>query len=350
MTDDQYTFLCLVDGEATPFPVEIESCRTIGQLKDAIKTALSPQFDDVTAKDLALWMVSIPVMPKKERKKISLANVPSKEELDETDDVSDVFEETPPKKTIHIIVQRALQVYATVPSRDLTPLPGSLSDESRLGAPLSATSIPTRSIFYDSVEEELALIIEDANRHHSWHTVDTMDVETAQQEKLGPFYKKPLPYGASADSMNLAMLGAVLDREPTSEDNKALRQIVDSDIKKTTGRSVVAMVGRSGSGKTATVIDLARKHFVVYCVCSSPRSTGQPEFQDRNFSTLAKDVEQMCQALPIPSSLKQRLDNDSRLKRLAGDRVELDFLARLLFLQLLFNGNAELTPEQFFRE
>ncbi|KAF8920987.1 hypothetical protein BGZ58_004144 [Dissophora ornata] len=322
MTDDQYTFLCLVDGEATPFPVEIESCRTIGQLKDAIKTALSPQFDDVTAKDLALWMVSIPVMPKKERKKISLANVPSKEELDETDDVSDVFEETPPKKTIHIIVQRALQ----------------------------ATSIPTRSIFYDSVEEELALIIEDANRHHSWHTVDTMDVETAQQEKLGPFYKKPLPYGASADSMNLAMLGAVLDREPTSEDNKALRQIVDSDIKKTTGRSVVAMVGRSGSGKTATVIDLARKHFVVYCVCSSPRSTGQPEFQDRNFSTLAKDVEQMCQALPIPSSLKQRLDNDSRLKRLAGDRVELDFLARLLFLQLLFNGNAELTPEQFFRE
>jgi hypothetical protein len=177
-----------------------------------------------------------------------------------------------------------------------------------------------------------------------------MDVETAQREKLEILYKSPLPYGASADSGNLAMLGAVLDKEPMSEDNKTVRQIVDSDIKKTTGHSVVAMVGRSGSGKTATVIDLARRHFVVYCVCSNPRSTGQPEFQNRNFSSLAKDVERMCNALPTPSSPDQRIVNDKRLKELTGDRVELEFLARLLFLQLLFNGNAELTPEQFFRE
>ncbi|KAF9403901.1 hypothetical protein BGZ94_004467, partial [Podila epigama] len=85
------------------------STKTIGDLKDAIKDKNAIAFADVDAKDLTLWRVSIPVLAKKDRKEISLADVPSKEELDETDDVSDVFKETPPKKTIHIIVQRPPQ-------------------------------------------------------------------------------------------------------------------------------------------------------------------------------------------------------------------------------------------------
>ncbi|KAF9536251.1 hypothetical protein EC957_011851 [Mortierella hygrophila] len=106
MTDNLLTLFCLVNGESNPFPLEIDSTKTIGGLKNLIvngNQALA--FRDDAAKDLILWRVSIPVVPK-ERKEISLADIPSKEELDETDDVSDVFEETPPKKTIHIIVQR----------------------------------------------------------------------------------------------------------------------------------------------------------------------------------------------------------------------------------------------------
>ncbi|KAF9275585.1 hypothetical protein BGZ74_003968, partial [Mortierella antarctica] len=109
MTDNHMNFFCLVDGESTPFPVEIESTKTIGDLKDAIKAKKTNEFSDIDADMLTLWKVSIPVVPKKDRKEISLADVPSKEELDETDDVSDVFKETPPKKTIHIIVQRPPQ-------------------------------------------------------------------------------------------------------------------------------------------------------------------------------------------------------------------------------------------------
>ncbi|KAG0272982.1 hypothetical protein BGZ97_010845, partial [Linnemannia gamsii] len=141
--------------------------------------------------------------------------------------------------------------HAPVPARGST-FPDHLSEKPRPSTLPSETPIPKRTVSYDNVDHELALIIEDTRRHHSWHTVDPMDVETAQREKLELLYKSPLPYGASADSVNLAMLGAVLDKEPMSEDNKTVRQIVDSDIKKTTGHSVVAMVGRSGSGKTAT--------------------------------------------------------------------------------------------------
>ncbi|KAF9284123.1 hypothetical protein BGZ68_004905 [Mortierella alpina] len=328
MTDNLLTLLCLVDGGKTSFRIKINSTETVDGLKELIKEKNSNIFSDVDAYQLTLWKVSIPVAPNGERKEISLVDVPSKEEFDETDDISDVFKVKPPKKTIHIIVQRPQGIIIHRPQ---------------------ATTIPKRSIPFDSVEKELALIIKDANRLHNKHTVDATEVETAQKEMPGTFYKKPLPYGTTASSMNLAILGT-LGKEPTSSDNKTLREIVESDIGKTTDLSVVALVGRSGSGKTATVIDLAKRHFVVYCVCSNPRSEGDPDFMDRNFSSLAKNVEQMCQALPTPSSLKQRLDNDSRLKSLAGDRVELEFLARLSFLQLLLNNDAQLTPEQFFRE
>ncbi|KAF9315303.1 hypothetical protein BG003_003172 [Podila horticola] len=127
MADNFMTLFCLVDGESTPFPVEIESTKTIGELKKAIKAEKVNDFSDVDADKLTLWKVSISVLPKKERKEISLADIPSKEE---TDDVSDVFKEQPPKKTIHIIVRRSQPVHAPVPARASAPLPDHLWDES----------------------------------------------------------------------------------------------------------------------------------------------------------------------------------------------------------------------------
>ncbi|KAG0315044.1 hypothetical protein BGZ97_008703 [Linnemannia gamsii] len=98
VTDNLVTLFCIEDGDFTPFSVDMDSSKTVDHLK---------------------------VLPKKDLKDISLADVPlnSKEELDETDDLSDVFKETPPKKTIYTIVQR--------PRPASTPLPGYLSDQSR---------------------------------------------------------------------------------------------------------------------------------------------------------------------------------------------------------------------------
>ncbi|KAF9212178.1 hypothetical protein BGZ59_007127, partial [Podila verticillata] len=83
--------------DATPLSVEVDRTKTVDD------------FDDIAADKLTLWRVSIPVVPLNKRKPIVLTEVKSAVELDPTDDLSDVFEEKPPKKTIHIIVQRPPQ-------------------------------------------------------------------------------------------------------------------------------------------------------------------------------------------------------------------------------------------------
>ncbi|KAI1299061.1 hypothetical protein EDD11_006559 [Mortierella claussenii] len=72
MTNNRLNLFCLVDGESTPFPIEIESTKTFGDLKKAIKAEKANDFSDVDADKLKLWKVSISVPPKKERKEISL--------------------------------------------------------------------------------------------------------------------------------------------------------------------------------------------------------------------------------------------------------------------------------------
>jgi len=196
-------------------------------------------------------------------------------------------------------------------------------------------------------------IINSARRNHQFHTVDKHEVDQYQKQLLGRFYKKSLPYGLKATSLNQVMFGNMLDIEPKAssvDECKTLLTIVEEDIGKTTDHWVVALIGRSGSGKTATVVDLAKHHFVVYVACSEPNSFTVHGFRDQNFVILAQDVEGLSKRLSVPKSFEDVLANDKNLKNLIAERVKLEFLSRLLFLQLLFENNKSLTPEQFFRE
>ncbi|KAG0336155.1 hypothetical protein BG000_006872 [Podila horticola] len=108
MTNIALTLFCLVDGETTSnaFPVKVSLDDTVGDLKNLIKTKKTNEFSDVDANQLTLWRVSIPVITAKRNKPIILTELGSKTELAPTDDISDVFQDQPPKKTIHVIVQR----------------------------------------------------------------------------------------------------------------------------------------------------------------------------------------------------------------------------------------------------
>ena len=109
MTDNRLNLFCLVNGEATSnaFPVEIESTKTIGDLKELIKTKKTNDFQDVDADRLTLWRVSTPDDDDEEIP-IVLDNVNNKDKkkLRATRGLLEVFPDKLPINTIHVIVHR----------------------------------------------------------------------------------------------------------------------------------------------------------------------------------------------------------------------------------------------------
>jgi len=108
MTNNHLTLFCLIDGETTSnaFPVEIESSKTIGDLKKLIKTEQAPAFDDITANNLTLWKVSLSISDDEEETFITLDAFSDKKKLQPTNRLSRLFVEPQLEDTIHIIVQR----------------------------------------------------------------------------------------------------------------------------------------------------------------------------------------------------------------------------------------------------
>jgi Crinkler effector protein N-terminal domain len=108
---DIVTLFCLVEGESTAnaFTIKIPPTNTIDDLKKLIKKGKSPKFDDIAADKLKLWSVSIPADDANTLKNLVLENNKDNgvQELLPMDDIADVFP-APPKKYIHIIVERPL--------------------------------------------------------------------------------------------------------------------------------------------------------------------------------------------------------------------------------------------------
>ncbi|KAK3823809.1 MAG: hypothetical protein J3R72DRAFT_528890 [Linnemannia gamsii] len=111
MADSLVNLFCLVDGEtlSNAFPVEIESSKTIGTLKDLIKAKNPDTFNGVDAKDLTLWRVSIPVSDEDNNDlPILLNNVANKDKTELNNPrtrLSKLFPESPDDNT-YILVQR----------------------------------------------------------------------------------------------------------------------------------------------------------------------------------------------------------------------------------------------------
>ncbi|KAF9982498.1 hypothetical protein BGZ65_002801 [Modicella reniformis] len=103
---------CVIEGQTTPFLVEIESTKTVSHLKDFIWAKI-PEFKDIAAHHLTLWRVSIPagglttLLDTLQDKNELLDSLPDKNKtkLDPFAKISKVFGAELPEYTIHIFVQ-----------------------------------------------------------------------------------------------------------------------------------------------------------------------------------------------------------------------------------------------------
>ncbi|KAF9974664.1 hypothetical protein BGZ73_001887 [Actinomortierella ambigua] len=114
--------LYVVDGTTSVFPLEIDSTKTIGDLKQLIKTHQAPQFDDVASDDLTLWHVSIPLKDVDCHHPVNADDVRTKTRLKAAREVSQAVHNPPPKNTINILVRRPRAESNSATKENLTNL------------------------------------------------------------------------------------------------------------------------------------------------------------------------------------------------------------------------------------
>ncbi|KAF7730262.1 hypothetical protein EC973_002505 [Apophysomyces ossiformis] len=108
---DSLLLFCLIHGKplSKRFSVKITPTATVDELKEAIKSEKSNDFENIDADKLTLWRVSIPTINANEQDEILFDNITTKEELLPDDELSDTFDRKPPKKTVHIMVQISVE-------------------------------------------------------------------------------------------------------------------------------------------------------------------------------------------------------------------------------------------------
>ncbi|KAN0068526.1 hypothetical protein V8E54_013250 [Elaphomyces granulatus] len=93
---------CWVCGDPQPFPVEISSEKTVGELKKAIVAEKPNRFRGIDADVLNLWKK---IIPTSDRKRFQPSDLKEEDELDVTWRIDNYFEEAPQARRIHIIIK-----------------------------------------------------------------------------------------------------------------------------------------------------------------------------------------------------------------------------------------------------
>jgi hypothetical protein len=100
-----WKIFCVVFKQNRPFSVDIQPDATVDDLKKAIKTANQPAFDHFDADSLDLFKVDVPAPdPIKASKLIDGFDLTSMK-MNPTFELRDYYSDSPPKYTIHVLVQ-----------------------------------------------------------------------------------------------------------------------------------------------------------------------------------------------------------------------------------------------------
>jgi Crinkler effector protein N-terminal domain len=102
MPETMIKLFCWIFGDRKSFPVKISPDETVGDLKKAIVAENPNRLQGIDAVSLRLWKKEI---SDEEKDGLQLSDLNDNDELNETFQVDDYFECTPPKRKIHIVVR-----------------------------------------------------------------------------------------------------------------------------------------------------------------------------------------------------------------------------------------------------
>ncbi|KAF9377724.1 hypothetical protein CPB97_009970 [Podila verticillata] len=104
---DKLTLFCVIEGDSTSkaFSIKASPSDNVQVLKQLIRDARAPQYDDIPFGQPFIRKVSIPDDPAKEKEAVKFEKIEFWQ-LKPTDTVGKAFKDGAPAKTIHIVVFR----------------------------------------------------------------------------------------------------------------------------------------------------------------------------------------------------------------------------------------------------
>lgn len=104
---DKLTLFCVIEGDSTSKAFSIKARRSdnVQILRQLIRDARAPYYDDIPLGQPFFRLVSIPDDPAKEKEAVKFEHIEFSQ-LNPTDTVGEAFKDGAPAKTIHIVVIR----------------------------------------------------------------------------------------------------------------------------------------------------------------------------------------------------------------------------------------------------
>ena len=99
--------LCYLRGDdrSNTFVVNIDEDEIVADLKDAIKEAQRPEFDDIPSVSLSLWKASVDYNENL-KKEVEALNLVDDDSLQPPDILSEIFSSGLKSNSVHIIIDR----------------------------------------------------------------------------------------------------------------------------------------------------------------------------------------------------------------------------------------------------
>lgn len=97
-----WDIFCVVANNHVPFPITIQSSKTVGILRRAIFDEVPHRFTNLDVIDLTLYLVNI---PDDDNLVSNLQSITLPAPLKSTEELSQAFEDSLEKRTVHILVK-----------------------------------------------------------------------------------------------------------------------------------------------------------------------------------------------------------------------------------------------------
>ncbi|KAF9196896.1 hypothetical protein BGZ49_002675 [Haplosporangium sp. Z 27] len=329
------------------FPVELSQEKVVGHLKNAIFEEIRTESDTFKAKDLVLWLVT---MPTEEEKVVTADSIEHKVLLMGSHRLSKYFEDGAPEDFIHVIVERPKGKCSNL-SFSTTMLPMSHSSQST-----QALELENRIAKLQEENEDLRggksvmtlKVIVRPNRSESFTW--TTDTETTTRKELERAIYAEYPDREDGDAVLAIMHPRGISQHETGgierpSDDAQFRNII-LQYRKTNANTIT--VALETPTKKYTDFTLAEVNSL-YEISNleSPDILELPSFEGISSEPLDSDLHK--------ESLKRLIDElDSRIRAIPA--LSLNEATRSTYVcsfltqaVLIFNGDLTLAPERSLR-